>query len=91
MNHLSKFENHLKKIAEKHNCVGVICGHIHTPENKKIDAIHYLNSGDWVESMSAIVEDFDGNFEIIEYSDFSKLHPPRIEEGVTTDKKEKVA
>ena len=91
VNQLSKFESHLKKIAEQHNCVGVICGHIHTPENKKIDTTHYLNSGDWVESLSAIVEDFDGNFEIIEYSDFSKIHPPEIKEGVTKDKKNKVA
>ena len=41
--------------------------------------------------MSAIVEDFDGNFEIIEYSDFSKIHPPEIEEGVTTNKIDEVA
>ena len=64
---------------------------IATLATKKIDTTHYLNSGDWVESMSAIVEDFDGNFEIIEYSDFSKIHPPEAEEGVTTNKKDEVA
>lgn len=75
VNHLSKFESHLKQVAEKHNCSGVICGHIHTPEDKMIDEIHYLNSGDWVESLSAIVEDFEGNFEVLHYSEFSRTYP----------------
>lgn len=29
--------------------------------------IHYLNSGDWVESLSALTEDADGNWNIMEY------------------------
>ncbi len=72
VNKLSSFEKHLKLIAQKNNCTGVICGHIHTPENKRIDFIHYLNSGDWVESMTAIVEDFKGNFELINYAEFCR-------------------
>jgi len=70
VNHLSAFEDHLQNIAEKQGCSGVICGHIHTPENKKIGDIHYLNSGDWVESLTALVEHFDGTWEVIEYKDF---------------------
>ena len=31
------------------------------------DGIHYLNSGDWVESLSALTEDADGNWNIMEY------------------------
>ena len=34
--------------------------------------IHYLNSGDWVESMTALVEHFDGRFEILGYKEFCK-------------------
>ena len=50
--------------------MGIICGHIHTAEDKMIDDIHYLNSGDWVESLTAIVEHFDGRFELIDYKEF---------------------
>ena len=37
-----------------------------------IDGIHYLNSGDWVESNSAIVEEKDGSLEILDYDQFCK-------------------
>lgn len=79
VNHLCHFENHLQSIAEKRDCKGVICGHIHTPENKMIGGIHYLNSGDWVESLTALVEHMDGTWEILEYQDFcSRLEAKAI-------------
>lgn len=78
VNHLSKFEDHLLKIAAEHKCSGVICGHIHTPEDKKIGNLHYLNSGDWVESQSAIIEDFEGNFDVIYYQSFAADHLPKV-------------
>ena len=59
-------------MAKARNCDGVICGHIHTPADKIIDGVHYLNSGDWVESMTAIVEHMDGKVEVLEYNDFLK-------------------
>jgi predicted phosphodiesterase len=46
----------------------VICGHIHTPDDRMIDGIHYLNDGDWVESCTALVEHHDGRFEIINWN-----------------------
>ena len=52
---------------------GVICGHVHTPQNRKIDGIAYFNDGDWVESCSALVEHFDGTFELISWP--QGLHP----------------
>jgi UDP-2,3-diacylglucosamine pyrophosphatase LpxH len=45
----------------------VICGHIHQPENRQIAGVHYLNSGDWVESLTAIVVDYDNNISIKEF------------------------
>jgi hypothetical protein len=45
----------------------VICGHIHKPELLMIEGIHYCNDGDWVESCSALVEHFDGRFELIHW------------------------
>jgi UDP-2,3-diacylglucosamine pyrophosphatase LpxH len=35
--------------------------------DRMIDNIHYLNSGDWVESMTAILIHDDGKIEIIHY------------------------
>ena len=51
-------------IAGKKDCQGVICGHIHYPEKKMIENVFYLNSGDWVESLSALTEDYDGNWNV---------------------------
>jgi UDP-2,3-diacylglucosamine pyrophosphatase LpxH len=62
---ISRFEEAVVREARSRNCQGVICGHIHTPDNRMIDGIHYLNDGDWVESCTALVEHFDGRFEII--------------------------
>ena len=47
----------------------MICGHIHHPENTYYGNIHYLNSGDWVETMSALAEDEDGNWSILYYGE----------------------
>ena len=46
---------------------GIICGHIHKAEIRDIDEIQYLNCGDWVESCTAIVETFEGEFKIINW------------------------
>src|SRR5471030_3088617 len=75
VNHVSKFEGHLARLARERGCTGVVCGHIHTPADQLLDGIHYLNSGDWVESMTAIVEHFDGRFELIHFTDFVREHP----------------
>lgn len=67
---ISDFENELVKVARSRKCHGIICGHIHQPAIKDIDGIEYLNSGDWVESLTALVEDTQGNWKIIHYQDW---------------------
>jgi UDP-2,3-diacylglucosamine pyrophosphatase LpxH len=62
---ISSFEAAVVREARARKCGGVICGHIHTPDNRMIDGIHYMNDGDWVESCTALVEHFDGRFEVI--------------------------
>ena len=64
---MSDFENKLISLARVNQCNGVICGHIHHPENRYYEDIHYLNSGDWVESLSALVEDEHGNWRVHHY------------------------
>ena len=84
---IGKFEEQIAALARSRGCAGVICGHIHTPADKQIDGIHYLNSGDWVESLTAIVEHLDGRFEVIAFEDFAKRFPmPR--DAAATDESE---
>ena len=52
---ITNFEEQLVYQSKKRNCKGVVCGHIHTPENKYINGIHYLNCGDWIENNSYII------------------------------------
>lgn len=64
---IADFENALADVARERGVSGVICGHIHHPEIRKINGITYCNDGDWVESCSALVEHFDGRLEIIRW------------------------
>lgn len=64
---LSRFEDAVVREARQRDCVGAICGHVHTPDDRMIEGIHYLNDGDWVESCTALVEHHDGRFEIINW------------------------
>jgi UDP-2,3-diacylglucosamine pyrophosphatase LpxH len=70
VNFVGRYEEQLQELAKAKNCRGIICGHIHSPANKTIGSTHYLNSGDWVESLTAIVEHEDGEFEVITYDQF---------------------
>lgn len=64
---ITDFEDTLSKHAKIKGYNGIICGHIHKAEIKEIDTIEYLNCGDWVESCTAIVETFEGEFKIINF------------------------
>jgi UDP-2,3-diacylglucosamine pyrophosphatase LpxH len=72
---IGKFEEQLSALARDRGCIGVICGHIHSPADKMIGDIHYLNSGDWVESLTAIVEHLDGRLELIDFKQFCVQFP----------------
>jgi UDP-2,3-diacylglucosamine pyrophosphatase LpxH len=69
VNFISDFEQELVNYATDRKCEGVICGHIHQPAIKMYGNIEYLNSGDWVESLSALVEDFDGEWSLVYYNE----------------------
>jgi len=83
---VGKFEEQVAALARQRGCAGVICGHIHTPANKMIGGVHYLNSGDWVESLTAIVEHHDGRFELVDFKDFVAAFPmksaPEGDDGI---------
>jgi UDP-2,3-diacylglucosamine pyrophosphatase LpxH len=75
VSHVSNFEDHIAELARSRGCIGVMCGHIHTAADRMIGDIHYLNSGDWVESLTGIVEHHDGKFEVIDFAHFRLLYP----------------
>lgn len=78
VSYVDQYEAELAKMAKAKNCDGIICGHIHKAENREIDGVHYLNSGDWVETMSALAEDHEGNWQLIYFSEakFEKTNVP---------------
>lgn len=69
VSYLSDFEDLITDYCKKQNADGVICGHIHRADIKKIKNIEYMNDGDWVESCTALVEHHDGRWEIIHWLD----------------------
>lgn len=64
MRFVERFEQCMVSVAKEQGCDGVICGHIHVPASTIIDGIHYLNSGDWVENCTAIVETHSGELRV---------------------------
>lgn len=68
VSYISDYETKLVELAVAKKCDGVICGHIHQPAIRQYGKIEYLNSGDWVESLSALVEDYEGNWSLKFYA-----------------------
>jgi len=78
--YISRFEEVVALEAQKRGVDGVVCGHIHHAEIRRIGDVLYHNDGDWVESCSALVEDAHGNMEILRWADPSqRLEPGRRE------------
>lgn len=63
--HIADFETALAREAREYDVEGVVCGHIHQAEVRDIDGILYCNTGDWVESCTALVEHINGKIEIV--------------------------
>jgi UDP-2,3-diacylglucosamine pyrophosphatase LpxH len=68
VSYVGDFEQAVAREARKRGVQGVVCGHIHHAELRDIDGILYCNDGDWVESLTALVEHADGQLEIIDWS-----------------------
>ncbi len=56
-NFIQRFETTLVNEAQNRGCTRVICGHLHTPAHKQIGSIEYLNTGDWIESLTWITRE----------------------------------
>lgn len=69
VNFISEFEKAVAHECRRRGFDGVVCGHIHHAEIKEIEGVTYYNSGDWVESCTALVEHHDGRMEIVRWVD----------------------
>ena len=68
VNFIGSFQEVLTEEARRSEVDGVICGHIHHAAIETVDDVQYINTGDWVESCTAVVEHFDGRFEILHWA-----------------------
>lgn len=63
---MDNYQHVLSQEAHKKQVDGVICGHIHHADIAEMDSGKtYCNTGDWVESCTALVEDQDGQLSLV--------------------------
>jgi UDP-2,3-diacylglucosamine pyrophosphatase LpxH len=67
VNFIGAFERVLSEEARRSGVQGVICGHIHHAAIEQFEDVTYVNTGDWVESCTAVVENFDGTLQILHW------------------------
>ncbi len=75
VNFIGDFEETLAAEARKAGVDGIICGHIHHAAIRRIGAIDYMNTGDFVESCTALAEHEDGTFEILRWQNVLAAAP----------------
>lgn len=79
VNIVSEFEQSVAHECRRRGLDGVVCGHIHQAQIRDIGGVQYLNSGDWVESCTALGEDFNGRIQVINWVQIDHLHEsPRV-------------
>jgi UDP-2,3-diacylglucosamine pyrophosphatase LpxH len=78
---ISDFEDIAIQMAAENGYDSVICGHIHQPQIREVQAkngqtVRYMNSGDWVEHLTAL-ECKAGKWELYQYhkADFATPNP----------------
>ena len=67
--YVTQYEEAMVRLARQAGVEGVICGHIHRAEIRTVQGFEYLNCGDWVESCTALAEDFEGNIHLLRLDD----------------------
>ena len=76
---IADFENAMVEVAKTKNANGVVCGHVHFAEIRKIGDILYANAGDWIESFTGLVEHSDGRLELLHWVTMD--HQPQMTRG----------
>ncbi len=73
---ISDYERVLIGEARRRGFDGVVCGHIHKAEIKTVDGLLYCNDGDWVESLTALVETLEGELKLIVWDEIRSPAQP---------------
>ncbi len=80
--YIESFEQVAAKHARAEGYDGIVCGHIHRANLRDIGGTTYCNTGDWVESCSALIETLDGELQLVRWPDgLSAAHramPPLV-------------
>ena len=71
VSYITAFEEALAAEARRRSFDGVVCGHIHKAEIRSIGGVLYCNDGDWVESLTALVETMEGELRIVHWHDLA--------------------
>ena len=82
VSYIDDFEHAVATEAERRGCDAVLCGHIHRAQIRQIGNVTYLNSGDWVESLTAIAEDFNGKLSIIEWGKTEQIAKHKMHDAL---------
>ncbi|HQY48538.1 MAG TPA: UDP-2,3-diacylglucosamine diphosphatase [Usitatibacteraceae bacterium] len=67
VSYMTDFEEALAREARRRGFDGVVCGHIHKAEIRDIGGVLYANDGDWVESLTALVELDSGELRLVDW------------------------
>jgi len=80
--YIEQFEDTALAHAAARGFDGIICGHIHRPNLRRVGDLVYCNTGDWVESCSALIEEADGELRLWRLGDAAgmslQLEPPLL-------------
>ncbi len=79
VSYIGRFEDALATEARRRHLDGVICGHIHKAEIRDIGGILYANDGDWVESLTALVELESGELRIVDWAAIEALRSNQLQ------------
>ena len=74
VNVVSSFEESLARECKRRGLDGVVCGHIHHADARPMHGVMYYNCGDWVESCTALAEDFNGKLSIVRWVSDEQLN-----------------
>ena len=79
--YIRRFETFAAELARERGLDGIVCGHIHKPNLRRIDGILYANDGDWVEHGTALAEAPDGELQLLtwEHNELSVTVTPGAE------------
>jgi len=81
---ISDYEQSIVNTLSDEGLDGVICGHIHHAEIKNMNGFLYVNTGDFVESCTAIVEHHDGSLELLRWQ--TREHLAMMSSSIETNK-----